>query len=335
MNELVLEKDIMKHWQDDSGKPLVSICCITFNQVAYIEKTLKGFLIQETTFPIEILIHDDVSNDGTFELIEQYQKLYPNLIRCIRPETNQYSVSKFAFIKTFMQQAEGKYIAWCEGDDYWIESKKLQMQVDRMLELGVDMSFHPSMSLREGLLYLPKGQYIDRVYSCSEMITCDFHFVQTNSLVFSKRVANELDKEFMTQSPVADFFIRVLGSKNTGAVCIPKTMSVYRVQSFGSWTSKLAEIETHKRFVDCMIEACNRFNVLHGYLFSEDFNKYKSMLVKSLIPNISSSKPLKDSFLTEYDSYLSLSDKVKFYVNTSFMFYWIKNVAKSLFRRVR
>ena len=113
--------------------PLVSICCITYNHAQFIRKCLDGFLMQETNFPIEILIHDDCSTDGTTEIIREYEAKYPDLIFPLYEEENQYQQGKAAEIDFYnYRRARGKYIAYCEGDDYWTDPQKLQKQVDFM-----------------------------------------------------------------------------------------------------------------------------------------------------------------------------------------------------------
>ena len=113
--------------------PLVSICCITYNHAQFIRKCLDGFLMQETNFPIEILIHDDCSTDGTTEIIREYEAKYPDLIFPLYEEENQYQQGKAAEIDFYnYRRARGKYIAYCEGDDYWTDPLKLQKQVDFM-----------------------------------------------------------------------------------------------------------------------------------------------------------------------------------------------------------
>lgn len=110
------------------SSPVVSICCITFNHEAYIKDTLNGFLIQETDFPFEILIHDDASIDGTANIIREYVKEYPSLIKPIYQSENQYSRSKKINPEFNFSRAMGNYIALCEGDDYWVDSNKLRIQ---------------------------------------------------------------------------------------------------------------------------------------------------------------------------------------------------------------
>lgn len=125
-------------------EPLVSICCITYNHAPYIKECIEGFLMQKTTFPIEILIHDDCSTDGTTEIIKDYEKQYPDLIFPLYEEENQYQKGKASEIDLYnYKRARGKYIAYCEGDDYWTDPLKLQKQVDFM-EANPDYSvcFH-------------------------------------------------------------------------------------------------------------------------------------------------------------------------------------------------
>ncbi|WP_374330135.1 glycosyltransferase family 2 protein [Soonwooa sp.] len=117
--------------QNTNPKVVVSICSITFNHAPYIRKCLDGFLMQECDFEFEVLIHDDASTDGTAEIIKEYQQRYPDIIKPILQTKNQWSQgirniqSRYNF-----SRAKGKYIAMCEGDDYWTDPHKLQKQVD-------------------------------------------------------------------------------------------------------------------------------------------------------------------------------------------------------------
>ncbi len=119
--------------------PLVSIICLTYNQAQYIRKTLEGFVMQKTNFPIEILIHDDASTDETADIIREYENEYPEIIKPIYQKENQYS-KKIAIGVTYIYpKVKGKYIALCEGDDYWTDPLKLQKQVN-FLEQHSDYS---------------------------------------------------------------------------------------------------------------------------------------------------------------------------------------------------
>ena len=114
----------------NSGIPLVSIICTAFNQEKYIDQTLEGFVIQKTTFPFEIIVHDDASTDNTPLRIKAFETRYPHLFVTIFQSENQYSKGDYAIDRIVYGTARGKYIALCEGDDYWTDPFKLQKQFD-------------------------------------------------------------------------------------------------------------------------------------------------------------------------------------------------------------
>lgn len=107
----------------------VLIKCMTYNQEEYVEDALKGFVRQKTDFPFCALVVDDCSTDGTAEIIKQYEQDYPDIIKGIYLPVNMYgNPEKQNYIKPWEERAQ--YIAYCEGDDYWIDDYKLQRQVD-------------------------------------------------------------------------------------------------------------------------------------------------------------------------------------------------------------
>lgn len=110
--------------------PLVSIICNTYNHENYIRQCLDGFIMQQTSFPVEILVHDDASTDGTANIVREYEQKYPDLIKPIYQRENQYSKGVKVSLTYQYPRARGKYIALCEGDDYWTDPLKLQKQVD-------------------------------------------------------------------------------------------------------------------------------------------------------------------------------------------------------------
>src|SRR5690554_7571091 len=103
-------------------KPLLSICCTTFNHEKFLEKTLEGFLAQQTNFSFEIVIHDDASTDRTVEIIQEYAKKDSRIVSILQTE-NQYSQNIKIWPNYLFPKAQGKYIALCEGDDYWTDPR--------------------------------------------------------------------------------------------------------------------------------------------------------------------------------------------------------------------
>ena len=127
--------------------PLVSICCLAYNQEKYISQALESLLMQRTSFPYEIIVHDDASTDNTRKIIEEYASNFPDIIKPILQERNKHSLSGFNFLyEEVFPKAVGKYIAFCDGDDYWIDALKLQKQVD-FLEVNSDFGMVHSKTI--------------------------------------------------------------------------------------------------------------------------------------------------------------------------------------------
>ncbi len=124
------QEEIMSSWKNKEDPPLISIKCITYNHEPYIHQALDGFLSQVTDFPFEIVVHDDASTDQTAEIVRTYEQKYPLLIKAIYETENQYSKHDGTIRRLMQEKMQGKYIAVCEGDDYWIDACKLQKQVD-------------------------------------------------------------------------------------------------------------------------------------------------------------------------------------------------------------
>ena len=125
------QQEIMQSWgTDNADAPLVSVRCITYNHEPYIAQALEGFLMQKTNFPFEVIVHDDASADRTAEIIREYEVRFPKIIKPIYETENQYSKRDDSLGRIMDAACKGKYIAFCEGDDYWTDENKLQMQVD-------------------------------------------------------------------------------------------------------------------------------------------------------------------------------------------------------------
>lgn len=118
----------------------VSVFCLAYNHEKYIRQTLEGFVKQETSFRFEVIVHDDASTDKTADIIREYEKNYPDIIKPIYQEVNQYSQGTRIIRDIIFPRMRGKYVASCEGDDFWTDSRKLQLQYDA-LESHPECSF--------------------------------------------------------------------------------------------------------------------------------------------------------------------------------------------------
>lgn len=116
----------------DNRPLMVTIRCLAYNHEPYIRQCLDGFVMQKTNFRFEAVVHDDASTDGTADIIREYAEKYPDIIKPIFERENQYSKRDGSLSRIMNAHMHGKYIAMCEGDDYWTDSYKLQKQVDFM-----------------------------------------------------------------------------------------------------------------------------------------------------------------------------------------------------------
>jgi len=232
-------------WPDGTA-PLVTIRCITYNHVNFIRDAIEGFLSQETTFPVQVLIHDDASNDGTSVVLRNYQRKYPNLIKVIIQKTNIYSRGKKPgrFLRSLVQ---GKYIAFCDGDDYWADPSKLQKQV-MFLERNPDyiMTYHDTKVVNENGTVLEEAQLPDfykRDASQWELITT-FFWVKTLTLCCRNVTLEDCLEQSMVLNGDA-FRTSRLGhygkGKWQGDVIKP---GVYRVHQGGIWSALSEEAKT-------------------------------------------------------------------------------------------
>lgn len=117
---------------EDNNSVMVTVLCRTYNHERFIRHALEGFVTQKTDFPFEVLVHDDASTDKTADIIREYAKKYPAIIKPIYQQINQHSQKISVIPKYMLPKANGKYLAWCEGDDYWTNPNKLQLQVEAL-----------------------------------------------------------------------------------------------------------------------------------------------------------------------------------------------------------
>lgn len=219
--------------------PLVSICSITYNHAPYIRQCLDGFLMQKTNFKYEIIIHDDASTDGTTEIIKEYAEKYPDLILPIFQTENQYSKGvRGIYAKFVYPRAKGKYIALCEGDDYWTDPLKLQKQVD-FLEANPEyvMCSHRFKRYFQGEKRLVDDCHVD----LNENISYDLDiyikgiwYNQPLTVMFRLDKLNLIEYGRYPNSMDATLFFHLL--KKGKGFMMKDDMAVYRIHTGGVWS---------------------------------------------------------------------------------------------------
>lgn len=288
MRNLRTEDEIIANWQGDINKPVVSICCITYNHEPYIEDALEGFLIQETDFPFEILIHDDASTDNTADIIREYEAKYPKLIKPIYQTENQYKKGNKPsnIIYPF---AKGDFLAICEGDDYWINTGKLQLQFNSLIFNDVDMCIHMASNIDyESGEKKTIGEYsnTNNTIPIENIIDKKFGQIPTAS-TFIRRTAFERYIKFRNKNKwltVGDIYLHFFGGVRSGVFFINKVMSVYRSNTPGSWTSKVKTNNEHKiNHLKMRIISYDILNLESNYKYNTSFSNQNEITALALI----------------------------------------------------
>jgi glycosyltransferase involved in cell wall biosynthesis len=227
--------------------PVVNIYCPAYNHESFIAETIESFLMQETCFPVQVLIHDDASSDSTVDIIRKYQKKFPYLFNTVFQKQNQLSkgVKPWVFM---MPLIRADFMAVCDGDDYWTDPTKLQKQVD-FLEAhpGVAFCAHNAAARFSDGGMIPwfaneegQGQFCGASAPPHEFTFDDYmksNILPTVSLLFRNVLALSESESFLS-APLGDWFmIQLLLKQGTGAY-LPDTMAVYRVHDDGLHMSR-------------------------------------------------------------------------------------------------
>ncbi len=272
------ETEVMKNW-GYKEPPIVTVACITYNHENYISDALDGILMQETDFPFEVIVHDDCSTDKTVEILERYAKEYPTIIKLILQQENQWSKGIMPGT-TIFNRASGKYIAVCEGDDYWIDSHKLQIQLDEMCKIeDCQMSFHSAIdkwedgSKKDGIT--TKQATGNKLFTASEIVLGGGGFCPTASLIFEKEAVINLP-QWYHKAPFGDYFLQIFGSIKGGALYIDRPMSVYRRNIPGSWSGTMQDIRMREKRFEKMIATLDEMDRYFNRLFHSEIKKIES-----------------------------------------------------------
>ncbi|MEO8577535.1 MAG: glycosyltransferase [Gemmatimonadales bacterium] len=222
----------------DGAQPTVSVLCLAYNHGAYIAQAIEGFLIQETTFPVEILIHDDASTDETSSIIRHYASRYPRVIRPIIQTENQHSQGRWA-IPIVAAEAAAPFWAICEGDDYWTAPDKLQLQVE-LLQANpkASGSVHCADGLFENSGELIPGYFkpyvMKEIYGVDDILVRG-NFVPTHSIVLRKEALKEFP-EWLGDVPHCDITLLCMAALEGPLLYIDRSMGVYRKHDGGIHT---------------------------------------------------------------------------------------------------
>lgn len=223
---------------ESTSTPLVSILCITYNHENFISRTIESFLSQKTNFPFEIIVGEDCSTDGTLSVINRYRIKYPDLIRVITSESN---VGPLNNIRRTLKICKGKYIALCEGDDYWTDIYKIQIQV-AFLENNPDyvVTYHDACAFDD--ISISRQPQLTEKYQCDASQLDLIHARPISSLTACFRnVLIDIPSEF-NQAPIIDLCLwSLLGNFGKGKYLSNIKPGAYRVHAGGIFSTQTSE----------------------------------------------------------------------------------------------
>lgn len=308
-NGLLPESSIMSNW--DSPIIKVSIVCTAYNHALYIRDTLGGFLSQKTNFTFEIIIHDDASTDATSDIIMEYQRYYPNIIIPILQKENQYSKGKSIFTTFINPVIRGKYIAHCEGDDFWIDPLKLQKQYDELENnQSCDICFHPAQGIypngTKKLISFHSDK--ERIIPIGVVILGGGGFMPTASIFYRKEILTKIDEFNIRygQFPVGDVMLQFLASIKGGALYLPIVGSVYRINSIGSWSSRMQNNSEYSKSIRKKTILWNeKLNEFTGWQYDEFFKQKIQNILIGYVTNPYMDKEERLYFSKVYGKYIN------------------------------
>lgn len=221
--------------QNNKYDILVQIEVMTYNQAKYINQCLDGILMQKTNFKFEILLHDDASTDGTSEIIKEYEKKYPDIIKPIYQKENQFSKNVYINKTYNYPRLRAKYLAVCEGDDYWCDELKLQKQVDFM-ESHHDyaLCYHPAKMIYEGGSHKPiiigksKHKNPQPYYNLLKA-----NYIPANSVMYRAEYLKQELPDYPECIYPGDWYNHIVVSSHGKIGYLPDVMYVYRWHSQG------------------------------------------------------------------------------------------------------
>ena len=266
--------------KEDLSPVMVSIRCLVFNHEPYLRQCLDGFVMQQTNFRFEAIVHDDVSTDGSVAIIREYAEKYPDIIKPVLETENQYSKGGGRLNMIVDKYIRGKYVAICEGDDYWTDPLKLQRQYDFM-ESHPDCSlcFHANNELYpSGEVIVHRPSVVKEIYTLADAVGVGGGFMATNA-TFARwdYLRQEGRPDFWRNSPVGDLPMMLYFASKGNIGYIDEVMSVYRMQVAGSWSARQNTLKKRTRHYHTILNLYDAFDQYTGYRYHDVIEAKKNL----------------------------------------------------------
>ena len=250
------ESEIIKHWVY-KDKCYISCVCITFNQNVYIRDAIDSFLAQETEYCFEIIIHDDASTDGTRDILLEYKNKYPSIIKLVLQDKNQYSQGK-RLLPLVIEYVSGENIAFCEGDDFWIDEKKIDKQI-KLASDDISMLGHSALKINHDGDIIGDFNVKSGIKNTDDVIKEPW-LMASSSLFFKRKILDDIP-EWYSISRNGDVALQLLASKYGNILLTDNKSSIYRVNAKGSISvNDLDNINKNRMKFIKMIYCFNKYN---------------------------------------------------------------------------
>lgn len=312
-----------------NNQKLVAIRCLAYNHEKTIRQCLEGFVNQKTKYPFVAIVHDDASTDSTTSIIREYAEKYPDIIKPIIETENQYS--KPGVIRTIMDKAmeEYKYIALCEGDDYWIDSEKLEKQIDFL-----EKHKNYSMCCTNAVILTPDGEKDwslskeDVDLKLENLIKEGGLYIPTAGIVYRREIKNDYPK-CCINCKVGDHPLQIMCGLKGKVRYFSKKMVAYRYGIGNSWTATRKKqdinklIASWKTTID-MLEGLNEYS---NHKYEKFFYEGEIKIILSNIGNnLEYDKFILDEMLKSAPKcieYANFKEKIKILmIKTRLTFIW-------------
>lgn len=218
--------------------PLVSVHMLAYRHEAFIAEAIQGVVDQKTDFPIELIVAEDCSPDGTLRIALDYQCKYPQLIRVLTSDDN---VGMHANGDRCAAASRGQYIAICEGDDYWCDPTKLARQMEMFRSHPeCALVFHASAYVDGGSgrqTRTSRQSLFSRMLDTSEVVLGDGGLLPTASILVRRDIAFDVPA-WCREAPVGDYPLALRAALLGKIAYIDRIMSAYRINVPNSWTQR-------------------------------------------------------------------------------------------------
>ena len=256
--------------RDDKRPVMVTVRCIAYNQERYIRQCLESLVTQVTDFRYVAVVHDDASTDHTADIIREYEERYPHIIKAVYERENLYQRHDGSLMRRLDAYTQGRYVAICEGDDFWTDPLKLQKQYDYM-------ETHPQCSLcfhaHERLL--PSGKReVQRprrpkpVYTAEDVLLAGGRLMATDSMFYRwEHLAREGRPDFWNHCDVGDLPSMLFAASKGTLDYIDEVMSVYRKGATGSWSERQQHLAQRTAHYKSILRLYDEYDAFTGFRY--------------------------------------------------------------------